>query len=456
MSLKYFGTDGIRGTYGSDPITETFAQTIARGIVSYLKLSNENESDNLSIVIGRDTRFSGPKLSKAFADLFQQAGITVIDLGTIPTPQVAFAVAHLRATLGLSVTASHNPVNDNGFKLFKADGTKFSPEEESILEHHIEHPNQFALSPQPASGEKGNISGESVTQAYFKKLRSLFPSLNLSGIRIFLDTANGATCFTTPQFLKQLGAEVLTIGDQPDGQNINAGVGSEYPEMLCQQVKATSSDYGIAHDGDGDRVVIVDASGSLLSGEHFMGIIARYSPTIACSTQRPLVTTSMSNYALNAYLEAVNVKTIRTDVGDRNVAYQMFSRNCLFGGENSGHFICADVLKTGDGLVAVLKLFEAIESSGKPLSDLVAEMHLYPSKLLNLKIRQKRPLESLLTLQQAIVESEQQIAGKGRVLTRYSGTENKLRILVECASSRLLDSLISKLDYAARMDLEVI
>ena len=456
MSLKYFGTDGIRGKYGAAPITEGFATKVALGLVSYFESSRQGEPAN-SVVIGRDPRFSGAALETAFTKAFSDAGFQVYSLGIVPTPQVAFAVGELAATVGLAITASHNPASDNGFKLFKSDGTKFTIEEETAIEAHIDALDETTTSTDSSQAVRPlNHTPVNVKTSYFKKLSSVFSGLDLTGMRIVVDTSNGATCSTTPDFLRSLGAEVLQMGNTPDGNNINAGVGSEYPDALCAEVVREKCDLGVAHDGDGDRVVVINKDGTVLSGEHFLAIVAVYSPSISSNAKNPLVTTSMSNFALDSFLKQRGIEVVRTDIGDRNVAYQMFEGSSLFGGENSGHYICADVMKTGDGLVAFLKLMEAVHASGKTLFQLKNELELYPSKLLNLLVAQKLPLDKLISLQEATSEAEQKINGKGRVMLRYSGTENKLRILAECESEDVLESTLATLEHAARTDLEVL
>lgn len=457
MNLQYFGTDGIRGTYGTVPITESFASQVAAGLVMYLARHVNREGPTRSVVMARDTRFSGPALSAAFAAVLEGAGIQVHDLGVVPTPQVAFATSFLQADLGLAITASHNPVSDNGFKLFRSDGTKFAASQEAEIEACIQACAR-AVHPVPSMVEPfyhATALGKRVTQSYFEILNRRFRNVSLQGFSIVVDTANGATCATTPAFLDSLGAQVHVIANQPDGHNINQGVGSEHPEALRQTVLQKGADLGIAHDGDGDRVQFVDSDGSMVSGEHFLAILARYSPTLACSSDRALVTTTMSNFALDAYLQQSGIPVVRTDVGDRNVAECMRERDCMLGGENSGHFICGDVLGSGDGLVAVLKLLETLRATNRSLQDLCSEMPLYPSSLLNLHIRKKLELSSLPTLVQATRKAEEMIDGKGRVLLRYSGTENKLRILVECASESMMKTILSQLEAAARADLEV-
>lgn len=456
MSLKYFGTDGIRGKYGTLPITEQFATKVGFGLVSYLNSTLQGEQ-TCTVVIGRDPRYSGAALEAAFSSAFSKAGFKVHSLGIVPTPQVAFAVGELAATVGLAITASHNPVSDNGFKFFKSDGTKFTIEEEMQIESHIDALDETEISTDPSpAAPPSNRTPFNVKSSYFKKLRSIFSRLDLSGMRILVDTANGATCNTTPEFLRSLGAEILQMGHTPDGHNINSDVGSEYPDALCAGVVREKCDLGVAHDGDGDRVVVINRDGKVLSGEHFLAIIAAYSPGISSNANTPLVTTSMSNFALDSFLKKRGIEVRRTDVGDRNVAYQMFEDGSPFGGENSGHYICADVLKTGDGLVAFLKLLEAIDASGKTLTQLKSELPLYPSKLLNLRVAQKLPLDHLTTLNEATLAAEQKINGNGRVMLRYSGTENKLRILAECESKVILESTLASLEHAARTDLKVL
>lgn len=459
MNGPLFGTDGIRGTYGEDPITELFASRVAAGLGQYLRRRDGTATESHSVVMARDTRFSGPALAAAFTQGFERQGIQVIDLGVMPTPQVAFATHHLGASLGLAITASHNAVQDNGYKLFRTDGTKFEADEETAIEQCIATCEPGFIKPSttnPARLYQATEHGRAISQAYLDRLRAAFSTIRLHGMRIVVDAANGATSHTTPTFLKSLGADVHPVACEPDGHNINCGVGSEHPQMLQRLVKEMGADLGIAHDGDGDRVLIVNALGQRVSGEQVLAILARYSPTLCCDADHALVTTQMSNFALDAYLKDAGIPVLRTDVGDRNVAVCMRQRACHLGGENSGHFICADILGSGDGLVAVLKLLETVHATGRSLHELCSEVALFPSRLLNLVVSEKRDLGSLPTLTQAMREVEAQIEGKGRVLLRYSGTENKLRILVECASNELVQQHLTKLERAARADHRVL
>ena len=449
MSLKYFGTDGIRGQYGKAPITEVFARQTAAGLVRYLR---QTVSGAPTIVIGRDTRASGASLSQAFAETLSQLGCRAIDLGVLPTPQVSFAVTHYEADLGLTITASHNPVEDNGFKLFNAYGTKFTPEQEAEIEACI---NATEPIDSPTSGEIVENNGE-VSGLYLGRLRSLFSDLDLKGMRIAVDTANGATSLVTPEFLSSLGATVYAIANQPNGTNINDQVGSEHPEILRKQVVGMQCDLGIAHDGDGDRVVIIDKAGDILSGEHFMAIIAKYGCSNPATTSHPLITTIQSNLALDKFVKELGASVTRTAVGDRNVVYEMLAQKATFGGENSGHYVFSDVLPTGDGLVAALKLIEVLQKTGRELKSLASELTLYPSKTVNLRIVEKLSLDTLPTLTACQKNAIEELGDEGRVLLRYSGTENKLRILVECESEAQLETLMNELVAAATADLQVV
>lgn len=450
MSLRYFGTDGIRGRYGDHPITEKFATQFSKGLFRYLQ---KNGVSSPTIVIGRDTRASGASLVGAFAERFSQQGCRVIDLGVVPTPQVSFAVIFHKTALGLAVTASHNPAEDNGFKLFNSSGTKFTPEQEQEIETCINSNEIEGIL--DSSGAIIRDEGKT-TERYLNQLHSRFAGLDLKGIKVAVDTANGATSGVNPSFLESLGAQVACIANSPDGININHQVGSEHPEALQRKVVEMKCDLGIAYDGDGDRVVIIDDSGEILSGEHFMAIIAKCSQCNAATSKIPLITTIQSNLALDQFVRNLGSSVTRTDIGDRNLVYEMLSKKASFGGENSGHYIFSDILPTGDGLVATLKLLEILQQTGQKLRNLRSELTLFPSKLINLGIVEKLPLHTLPKLHQCQRRAKDELGSNGRILLRYSGTENKLRILVECESEDLLQSLMRELIEAAKTDLEVI
>lgn len=450
MSLKYFGTDGIRGRYGIDPISENFAKKLAYGLVRYL---HKKGISTPIIVIGRDTRQSGLSLTEAFTDHFSRTGCKVVNLGVIPTPQVSFSVGVHKANLGLAITASHNPAEDNGFKLFNQKGTKFTSTQELEIEAFLDSDEPIK---EWVANESTTTGGIKTRDHYLKHLRTRFSEITLKGIQIATDTANGATCSVTPEYLRSLGAKVISIGDNPDGTNINEGVGSEHPKALQELVKSHNCDLGIAHDGDGDRVVIIDDSGDILSGEHFMAIIARYGANNRSTPKHPLVTTIQSNLAIDHFVTKLGSSTRRTPVGDRNVVFEMISAGASFGGENSGHYVFSDILPTGDGLVAALKLIRILQTTGKKLSELKGELTLFPSKSVNLKIAEKKPLETLPHLNSCQKKVIEELGNRGRILLRYSGTENKLRILVECNSIDDLNKHIKRLTTAASQDLTIL
>jgi phosphoglucosamine mutase len=448
MALEFFGTDGIRGRYGLPPIHEGFACVLARACLRFLDLKGVAHP---LVVMGRDTRASGVCLSEAFAAAFEAGGGQVLDLGVIPTPQVAFQVRERSCDLGLAITASHNPFTDNGFKLFAPGGCKFSVEDEMAIEAHIRAVT--CAGARPAGGYLCRTHVEDPVAAYEAYLKKCFPSLRLDAFHVVLDCANGATWQSSPRLLRAFGAKVDCIGVEPDGENINRGVGSECPQALQERVRATGADLGIAHDGDGDRLVLCDRLGNLISGEHFLGWIARFGASDNRSRpDHPLVTTRQSNLALDRWVQEGQGCVLRTDIGDRHVTEALVREQASFGGENSGHYVFRDILPTGDGLVAALKLMESVILSGKPVEAIRESFALYPSRLLNVKLPCKPPMESLLHLQSCIAGIESELNGDGRVMVRYSGTEPKIRLLVECASAAGVETHLESLQNALRKD----
>jgi phosphoglucosamine mutase len=448
MALEFFGTDGIRGRYGLPPIHEGFACVLARACLRFLDLKGVAHP---LVVMGRDTRASGVGLSEAFAAAFEAGGGQVVDLGVIPTPQVAFQVRERSCDLGLAITASHNPFTDNGFKLFAPGGCKFSVEEEMAIEAQIRAVTCSGA--RPSGGYLCRTRLEDPIASYEAYLMKGFPFLRLDAFHVVLDCANGATWQSSPRLLRAFGAKVDCIGVEPDGENINRGVGSECPQALQERVRATGADLGIAHDGDGDRLVICDHEGRLLSGEHFLGWMARYgAPGNQSRAGHPLVTTRQSNLALDRWVLAGDGSVLRTDIGDRHVTEALAREQASFGGENSGHYVFRDILPTGDGLVAALKLMESLLATGKPAAALAEAFSLYPSRLLNVKLPGKPPMESLLHLQTCMAGIESELNGDGRVMVRYSGTEPKIRLLVECASAAQVEVYLARLQEALRKD----
>jgi phosphoglucosamine mutase len=447
MSRKYFGTDGVRGAFGGPVVNEDFAARLGFAAAMWLRDTGNFAQDAAKVVIGRDTRFSGPALEAAIARGLVAGGVPAISLGVLPTPAVSRAVVRRGAALGVVITASHNPAEDNGIKFFGPRGVKLTDEDELRIEALL-----------PAQGPAGEARLENVAavEDYAAATQALLPAGALRGWRVVVDTANGATCATTPRVLRALGAEVVGIGDAPDGRNINAGVGSEHPEKLAARVRAEQARLGIAHDGDGDRCILCDERGEVLDGDEILTILATHALAAGKLAKKTLVVTVQSNLGVDAALGAAGGRVLRTAVGDRYVIERMLAEGATLGGESSGHIICAEISPTGDGLVAALKTIEVMLATGQPLSKLRRRLRKFPQKSAALKVREKKPLESLPRLAGAICALESELGAQGRVLVRWSGTEAKLRLLVEGPTEAIVGGGMARLEAAARAELDVV
>jgi len=445
MKRLYFGTDGVRGLYGSATMNEDFAWRLGAAAARWLQANGVAPGGR--VLIGRDTRTSGESLAQALADGLVHGGCEPSSLDILPTPAVSQAVRIRGAVLGAVVTASHNPATDNGIKFFGANGIKLTDAEEAAIEALLparrESAGVFPL--KPVDGISGYL------YAIEKLLRA-----RLAGWKIVLDTANGATVHTSSHALRDYGAEVLAIGAAPDGLNINAGVGSEHPEKMCEAVRRHGARLGIAHDGDGDRCILCDEHGEVLDGDEILTILALHALQRGTLAKNTLVVTVQSNLGVEAAVTAAGGRVVRTPVGDRYVIERMLAEGAVLGGESSGHVICADVAPTGDGLVAALKVIQVMSATGRPLSELRKVLVKFPQLSLALKVRAKKPLETLANLPKAIQALEQELGERGRVLVRYSGTEAKLRLLVEGPTEAAVRAGLDRLQAAARADLEVI
>ena len=446
---KYFGTDGIRGPVGGELINTDLAFRLGSAMGRYLKQLKPELP--LNSVIGRDTRLSGPELADALIQGLNQHGVYVHDLGIVPTPSIAQSLLEQQADLGIAVTASHNPASDNGIKLFDGRGCKFDPVEEARIEALIDaEPSPVADLPMAKSYPLDAAA------FYINYVRSLMDQNCLSGWKIVLDLANGATSETTPAAFTRWGAELILIGDDPNGENINQGVGSEYPEALAAAVIKHGAKLGIAHDGDGDRLVVCDETGTVLDGDILLGLFAIYALRSGALKSDTLVATIQSNLGLDHAVRAEGGRVERTDVGDRNVARVMRELGSNVGGESSGHIIFSEFATTGDGLVAAVKLIDLMCKAKKPLSELRQEISLFPQATLNLVVAEKKPLASLKALSAAVAAIEKDFGEEGRVLIRYSGTEPKLRLLVEGKDKKRVVDGLKGLEKAACCDLDVI
>ena len=452
MIRQYFGTDGIRGVFGGPVVNPEFARRLGAAAARWLNGAGggRRPGEAPRVLIGRDTRASGPVLEAALAAGLAEEGAVPLSLGVVPTPAVSRAVRGQGAALGVVITASHNPAGDNGIKFFGPTGCKLTDAQEFDIEQRLApgDPSRRSIDGDTALPSFANAAGD-----YVEAVSGLLPRASLQGWRIVLDTANGATCNTSPVALRSLGAEVIGIGDQPDGRNINAGVGSEHPGNLSAAVGAAGACLGIAHDGDGDRCVLCDERGEILDGDEILTLLAVHALRCGTLAGNVLVVTVLSNLGVDAAVTAAGGRVVRTPVGDRYVSERMIAEGAVLGGELSGHLICAEVSPTGDGLVAALKVIEVMRATGKPLSELRRVLRRYPQATTALKVGAKRPLEELKAVQAAMRAIEAELDGRGRLLVRYSGTEPKIRLMVEGEDLLQVKACLTRLEAAVRADL---
>ena len=441
MTRRYFGTDGIRGRAGETPITAEFAEKLGRALVKVLGV------DRPVIAIGRDTRASGPMLEEALARGITSAGGDVRLLGVLPTPGVAAYVVENELTAGAVISASHNPAHDNGIKFFSGNGFKLPDETEFAIEQQLDAP--------PANMPPGRVSGvdDAVERYVAHALRSLPRAFSLGGLKIALDCANGAAFESTPAALRALGADLRVFHAAPDGNNINAECGSTVGREISRLVKETGAQVGLSHDGDADRLLLCDESGDPLDGDELLAMAGLDLLRRGELGGDTVVATVMSNLGLDEAIEEAGGKVVRTAVGDRYVLEAMRAGGFVLGGEQSGHMIFLRHGTTGDGLVSALQIFRLMAESGKPLSELRKVLHKYPQAQRAVAVNAKPPLETVPQIQSAITAAEQALAPRGRVLIRYSGTEPKLRILLEGRDDALIEDHADRIASAVRENL---
>lgn len=446
---RLFGTDGVRGKANVHPMTAEVALALGQAIAHELRVPG---GERRRIIIGKDTRLSGYLFEDALAAGICSMGVDVIQVGPMPTPGMAFLAQDMRCHAGVMISASHNPYYDNGIKFFTSDGYKLP----DVLENRIER--------LIASGDLAKLGAdaEDIGRArriddaagrYVVFLKNTFPRhLSLDGLRVVMDCANGAAYKVGPTVLQELGAEVVALGVNPDGRNINAGVGSLYPERTAAKVREVRADLGIALDGDADRAVLVSEDGTVLDGDDLLALFARDLSERGALKGGRVVGTVMSNLGLEKALTAMGIELVRTQVGDRYVVEAMRQGGLNLGGEQSGHIIFLDYNTTGDGLITALQTLAIMRRTGKRLSELVEGFERLPQVLINVPVTKKTPIEELPTLVAAIRKAEEDFAGNGRVLIRYSGTESKARVMVEgndaATVSRVAEALADELRRA--------
>lgn len=424
---RLFGTDGVRGEANQYPMTCEVALALGRAVAHQARAGQHRHR----ILIGKDTRLSGYMIEMAFASGVCSMGVDALLLGPLPTPAVAFLTRDMRADAGVMISASHNPYEDNGVKIFARDGFKLPDEKELELEHFMEDEGVGAI--RPTRSEVGKAFRiDDACGRYVVALKRVFPEgMELTGMKVVLDCAHGAAYRVAPMVLEELGAEVIAVGVKPDGRNINAGCGALYPKNLADQVTEHGADAGIALDGDADRVIVVDETGAVVDGDRLLAIAAGDLLRDDRLTNRTLVTTVMSNLALDLEIERLGGRVVRTQVGDRYVVEEMRRSGYVLGGEQSGHIVYLDHATTGDGMVAALKLLAIMQKTGQPLSRLKQVLDPFPQSLVSIRVKEKRPLEELTEAQSLITSIERDLGKRGRVMVRYSGTEAKARVLVE-------------------------
>lgn len=424
---KLFGTDGIRGRANEYPMTVEMALNIGKATAHLFK----REGHVPKIIVGKDTRLSGYMFENAIISGICSMGVNAISVGVIPTPGIAFLTSSMRADAGIVISASHNPLQDNGIKIFSGDGFKLPDEKELAIEQLILENNMKKLHPAP--GDAGKMYRmDDAGGRYTVFLKHAFPKeLTLEGTRIVLDCANGATYKVAPETFFELGAEVITLFDRPDGKNINAHCGSQYPERLAEEVIKRRAGVGFAFDGDGDRLIAVDEKGKILTGDQILAICADMIKKDGYLTNNLVVRTVMSNIGLSIAFRNLGIDSILTKVGDRYVIEEMLNKGAVIGGEDSGHLIFLQHHTTGDGIITALQVLTAIKKSGKPLSELSDIMTVFPQALINIDVKTTPDLSTVPEIVHIIQDTEKVLGNNGRVLVRYSGTQNMCRVMVE-------------------------
>lgn len=446
---KLFGTDGVRGVANQDPMTSEMALRIGRAAAHVFRDSSRRHR----IVIGKDTRLSGYMIESALTSGICSMGVDVLLVGPVPTPGIAFLTRSLRADAGVVISASHNPYEDNGIKFFGRDGFKLPDETELRIEELIFSGTADTIRPTAAEIGKAHRIDDALGR-YNEFVKTSIPrGLDFSGLRVVIDSANGAAYKIGPRAFLELGAEVISLYDNPSGMNINQGCGSLHPKVISRAVIANRAHAGIAFDGDADRVVLCDEKGAVLDGDAIMAICALQMLREGTLRHNTVVATVMSNLGLERAVKDAGGVLLRTSVGDRYVTEKMVEGGYNLGGEQSGHVVFLDNNTTGDGIITALQVLRIMKQTGRPLSELAACLKTYPQTLVNVRVRVRRDLGELPAVTRRIAEIERELAGTGRILVRYSGTEPKVRVMIEGESKDRIQRLAEDLAGIIRAEL---
>ncbi len=451
---RLFGTDGIRGLANHDPMTPEMSLKLGKALTYTLK-QNKKNSYKPKIVIGKDTRLSGYIFEQALSSGIASMGADVLLVGPLPTPAIAFITTSMRADAGIVISASHNPYEDNGIKIFDSFGFKLPDEKEMEIEDLIYNGEEKLIKSSPDEiGKAFRIDDAPGRYVVFAK--NSFPAdLTLEGIKLVLDCANGAAYKVAPLIFQELGAQLLTIGVNPNGKNINTDCGSLNPELLREKVLESGADLGIALDGDADRVIFCDEKGNIIDGDKIIAICAQEMIEKGKLKGNAIITTLMSNMALERFIRDQGAEFIRTQVGDRYVVEEMRARNSNLGGEKSGHIIFLDHTTTGDGTLAALQVLGIMKAKEKSLSELATIIDLYPQVLLNVRVEEKKDLNKIPELRKQIKKNEDRLNGKGRINIRFSGTESISRVMVEGEDESLINEIAQELAQTIEKELGV-
>jgi phosphoglucosamine mutase len=442
---RLFGTDGIRGVANEAPLTTPLVQRLGRDLVATL-LEHHGVS-KVVLVVGRDTRRSGPLLESALVSGALSAGADVYAVGVMPTPGIAYLTRRLLAHGGVVLSASHNPFEDNGIKIFSSEGTKLPDAWEGEIERRLTGPDD---APSPTGAHVGRLVSYDLAETeYIAHLRHGFV-FDLHGLTLALDCANGATYRLAPRVFRALGARVFVLGARPDGRNINRRSGALHPEALQNKVVAAGAHVGLAFDGDGDRLIAVDERGLVRDGDYALAILGRHAASQRGLKAGVVVTTVMANLGLDRALRGAGVRVVKTQVGDRYVLEEMLRLGANLGGEQSGHLLFLDHSTTGDGIVSALHLLGVMRETGQPLSELASCMTKFPQVLLNVPVREKRPFDTMPDVNRRVADLEAELDGSGRVLLRYSGTEPLARIMVEGEHQERIEAIAAELAQMIR------
>jgi phosphoglucosamine mutase len=445
---KVFGTDGIRGKANTYPMTPEMALRVGKAVALYFQKKNSREKHR--IVIGKDTRLSGYMLETALTSGIVSMGVDVFLVGPMPTPAISHLTKSMNCDAGIVISASHNPSEDNGIKIFDTQGFKLGEKAEAEIEAMVLSEELNSSASPHSIGKAHRI--DDAKGRYIEFAKNSAGNIPLLGLKVVLDCANGAAYHIAPDVFSELGAETIVLNDKPDGYNINKDCGALHPEVIQEAVKKHKADIGIALDGDADRVIVCDEKGGIVDGDSILAIFASDLLKKGKLPSKTIVATVMSNVGLDMAMEKLGIKIIKASVGDKYVIDALRKGNFELGGEQSGHIIFREYSSTGDGIVCALQIARIIKETGKKLSELASVMEKFPQALVNIEVKEKKPFEKMPAVKKVMDEAEKELGKNGRILVRYSGTENKARVMVEAKDKKTVERVAEKIAAEIRKE----